>query len=203
MKNRINIAIVGLGGQGVITLANLIAATYHSLEKQVCFNEIHGLSQRGGSVQSLLAVNDNDCPVFALEDTDYLIGMEKLETLRYLYTSKSHPIVIMGNRYEIRNTVYFDLEHFPEEKDIDAEIRKLVKKLYLFNSVDYEKKISFRIKPTNIAIFGALSEFTELGLDPKIAKKNVRKHFAKNPIAQSFNLTAFKEGKSWLKEMNL
>lgn len=116
MKNRINIAIVGLGGQGVITLANLIAATYHSLEKQVCFNEIHGLSQRGGSVQSLLAVNDNDCPVFALEDTDYLIGMEKLETLRYLYTSKSHPIVIMGNRYEIRNTVYFDLEHFPEEK---------------------------------------------------------------------------------------
>lgn len=200
MSDRINIALVGLGGQGIITLANLLAKAFRSQGKDVCFNEVHGLSQRGGSVQSLLAVNENECPVFALEDTHYLIGLEKLETLRFLYASKAKPIIIMGNRYEIRNTVYLDLEHFPEEEDIDAEIRKFAKELYIFNSKEYEKQIEVKIKPTNIAVFGALTDFDELGLDPKLAKKAVRKHFAKNPLAQSFNLTAFKEGKQWLKK---
>lgn len=203
MKKEVNIAIVGLGGQGVITLTKLLAMAYKSIDKDVCYNEVHGLSQRGGSVQSLLTINSKNCPVFALQDTDFLIGLEKLETLRFLYASKAHPTVVLGNKYEMRNTVYFDMEYFPQEDEIDQEIFSLAKELYRFNSVEYEKQVAFRIKPTNIAIFGILSRFPQLELEADVLKQTVKQFFKKDPLSKSFNMQAFKEGKSWFQEIKV
>jgi Pyruvate/2-oxoacid:ferredoxin oxidoreductase gamma subunit len=151
----------------------------------------------------LLTVNSKNTPIFALDQTDYLIGLEKLEALRFLYASKAKPTVLLGDKYEIRNTVYFQMEYFAPEDDIDKEIYALADRLYKFNSVEYEKTLQFKIKSTNIAIFGMLSQFHELGLTEKIIKKVVRQQFKKNPMAQSYNLQALKEGKAWFQAVKV
>ncbi len=197
-NSAINIAIVGLGGQGVITLAQLLASYYNMEKRTVCFNEMHGLSQRGGSVASYLRVDGDTSPVFLGADANFVIGLEQMETLRYLYLSKSHPIVIMTNRYEIRNTVYFGLETFPPQKELEGEIRKCAKKVLIFDAIGFENHVPFRIKPTNVAIFGALLQIPEFQLNPEIALKTVDENFKKNIMAHGFNIQAFKEGANWL-----
>jgi len=196
----INIALVGLGGQGIITLAKLIANTAAKAGKEVCYNEVHGLSQRGGSVQSLVRLNDGRNPVFAATDVDLVIGLEKLETLRYLYSTKGRkPKVIVSDYYEIRQTAYFGYEKFPEEEKIDEELKKYASELYIFDAKKFARMFANRFKPYNIGVFSAIIDLDWLNLPKDIAEEEVKRKLGKNVFLKRLNLKAFKEGKKCLK----
>ena len=198
----VNIAIVGLGGQGVITLAKLIANTNFGLGKKVCFNEIHGLAQRGGSVQSLVRINEANNPVFAAEDTDFVVGMEKLETLRYLYLAKeTKPKVVMTNKYDVRSTNDLGLVTFPDEEELDKEILRYSSEVYLFDALGFEKNFKGKFKPLNVPVFAILTTFPELGLPQKESKELVLDYLGRNMFIRQINKRAFEEGPKWLKKM--
>jgi len=198
----INIALVGLGGQGIITLAKLIANSAIKAGKHVCYNEIHGLSQRGGSVQSLVRLNDERNPVFAAEDVDIVIGLEKLETLRYLYSANNaKPRVIISDYYEIRQTAYFGYEKFPEEEEIDQEIKKHASELYVFDAEKFAKFFSNRFKPYNVGIFSAIIDLDLLKIPTNIAEEEVKRKLGRTIFLKRLNLKAFKEGKKCLKKI--
>lgn len=198
----INIAIVGLGGQGIITLAKLIANTCFGLGKKVCFNEMHGLSQRGGSIQSFLRINETDNPIFAAEDVDYVIGMEKLETIRYLYLAKkANPKVIVTNKYDVRSTHDLGLVTFPDVEDIDKEIVRYSSELYLFDALGYEENFKGKFKPLNVPMFSILTTFPELGLPLKESKELVLDYLGRNLFIKQINKRAFEEGPKWLKKL--
>ncbi len=198
----INIAIIGLGGQGVITLAKLIANTSFMLGKKVCYNEMHGLSQRGGSVQSFIRINEADNPLFAATDVDFIIGLEKLETLRYLYLAReAKPKVLVSNRYDIRTTVDLGLEMFPESDDIDQEILKYSSDVYIFDALGFENSVKFKLKPVNVAVFSILTTFPELGIPSGKAEDFVTEYLGRNLILKQINKKAFKEGPKWLKKV--
>ncbi len=196
----INIAIIGLGGQGVITLAKLTALSFDKLGKDVCYNEIHGLSQRGGSVQSLIRVNEKENPIFLSKDVDYVVGLEKLETLRYLYNAReAKPVVVFTNIYNVRSTMDLGLEKFPPSDEIDKEIIKYASKAYLFDALSFQESIKGAFKPINVAIFSILAEIDELGLPKETAKKVVEEKLGKNLILKRINMKAFNGGAKWLK----
>ncbi|MHA1684976.1 MAG: 2-oxoacid:acceptor oxidoreductase family protein [Candidatus Heimdallarchaeaceae archaeon] len=200
----VNIALLGLGGQGIITLAKLLANASIALNKEVCYNEIHGLSQRGGSVQSFVRLNESHTPLFASNDVDFVVGLEKLETLRYLYTIKNYKtIVVMLDYYERRNTAYFGLEVFPSEEEIDKEIRKRAKKLYLIDRDSFKKQFKGNFVPYNVGMFSAITTFDMIGIPQDVAEKTVSKLLGRNMLLSRINNKAFKEGKKWLKEVNL
>ena len=198
----INIALVGLGGQGIITLAKLIAASAIKTRKKVCYNEVHGLSQRDGSVQSLVRLNDDRNPIFAAEDVDIVIGLEKLETLRYLYnTNGTKPKVIVSNYYEIRQTSYFGYEVFPEEEKIDTELKNHSSELYLFDTEAFTHHFKNRFKPYNVGIFAAIINMGILNIPLKVAEDAVKAKLAKNFFLKKLNLKAFEEGKKCVKKV--
>jgi len=198
----INIAIIGLGGQGVITLAKLIANTNFMLGKKVCYNEMHGLSQRGGSVQSYIRINEAVNPLFAAKDVDIIIGLEKLETLRYLYLAReAKPKVLVSNKYEIRTTADLGLEVFPESEDIDKEILKYSSDVYIFDSLGFEKSIKFKLKPVNVAVFSILTSFPELGIPSEKAEDFVTEYLGRNIILKQINKKAFKDGPKWIRKV--
>jgi len=201
-KETVNIAFLGLGGQGIITLAKMIAESALDTGKKVCYNEIHGLSQRGGSVQSFLRLNEESSPLFASSDVDLVIGLEKMETLRYLYGIKGHkPKVILLDYFEIRNTNYFGLEVFPEEEEIDKEIRERAEELYIFDRENFKKQFKGNFIPYNVGIFSALTTFEELGISEETGEKIVKKLLGKNILLSQVNKKAFKEGKKWIKKI--
>ncbi|TFG09568.1 hypothetical protein EU534_02000 [Candidatus Heimdallarchaeota archaeon] len=198
----INIAIIGLGGQGVITLTKLIAEVSFGLGKNVCYNEIHGLSQRGGSVQSLLRLNELENPIFAAKDVDYIIGLEKSETLRYLYLAKeSKAKVIVTNKYMIRPTNDLGYEQFPNADSIDIELKKYSGELYLYDALGFEENTKSKFKPLNVALFSAITSFEDLDIPSDKAEDLVSEYLGRNLVLRQINKKAFKEGSKWLRRM--
>ena len=201
-EKKINIAIVGLGGQGIITLSKLITRIYFELGKEVTMNEIHGLAQRGGSVQSFLRVNEYDCPVFAYNETDFIIGLDKLETMRYLYLAReAQPKVLFTNKYDIRNTDILGIETFPKEYQIDEEIKKYSSSLYFFDALNFEKNFRYRFKPLNVAILSTLTEIPEFQLPKDITKKEMLGYLGRNIFLKRINELAFKQAPKYFTKM--
>ncbi|MDP2909679.1 MAG: indolepyruvate oxidoreductase subunit beta [bacterium] len=93
-----NIVIAGVGGQGVITLAQLIAEAAFAEGKDVKTSETHGLSQRGGSIESHIRFGEKVySPLTAQGEADLILSLEILETLRKLkYASKETVFLING-----------------------------------------------------------------------------------------------------------
>jgi indolepyruvate ferredoxin oxidoreductase beta subunit len=196
----INIAIIGLGGQGIVTLAKLIVETYYRMGKKVIMYEVHGYSQRSGSVSTLLRINEDFCPLFTYDETDFIIGMDTLETLRYLYLARgSKPTILLTNKYQIRNTSALGIEVFPNNEEIMSEIERKSQKIYLFDALSFEKSFKAQFKPLNVAIFSAFSKIPSFGIEEKIAKRVVSDLLGKYTMLKRINERAFSEGKSWIK----
>jgi len=80
----LNILITGVGGQGLITLATLLAETAISKGVKALIAETHGLSQRGGSVEVHVRLGDVKAPIIPQGGVDILLGLELIETARRL-----------------------------------------------------------------------------------------------------------------------
>ena len=82
-----NIIVAGVGGQGVLLIAEIIARAGFDLELHVKQAEVHGMAQRGGAVMSHLRLADHELhsPLVPKGTATLLLGLEPLESLRYLH----------------------------------------------------------------------------------------------------------------------
>lgn len=95
-QDPLRILIAGTGGQGVITSARLLAEFFLKNGSQVVSAQLHGMSQRGGMVQSTVMVNCGISPTMRRGDADFLLGFEPVESVRALPLLSSKTIVIMN-----------------------------------------------------------------------------------------------------------
>ena len=80
-----SILLVGVGGQGAILTSKILAAGLLSRGYDLKMSEIHGMSQRGGSVTTQIKFGEKVyAPNIGLSEADYLASFEKVEALRYL-----------------------------------------------------------------------------------------------------------------------
>jgi len=97
-----NILLVGVGGQGTILASKILTLGLQKANYDVKMSEIHGMSQRGGSVTSHIKYSENQVysPVIEQGQADIIVAFEKMEALRYLdYLKKDGKIFV--NDYEI------------------------------------------------------------------------------------------------------
>lgn len=78
-----DIKIVGVGGQGVITAGMILSEAYRNEKQNVVMSEIHGLSQRGGSVSVDVRTGDVRSPIPLCSELDLLLAFEPLEGARF------------------------------------------------------------------------------------------------------------------------
>lgn len=98
-----NILLVGVGGQGTILASKLLTIGLLESGYDVKMSEIHGMSQRGGSVSSHVRYGDKvESPVIELGGADILVSFEKMEALRYLNYLKLDGKVVV-NDFEINS----------------------------------------------------------------------------------------------------
>ena len=98
-----SILLVGVGGQGTILASKLLTTGLMEAGYDVKMSEIHGMSQRGGSVSSQVRYGEKvESPVIELGSADILVSFEKMEALRYLnYIKKDGRVVV--NDFEINS----------------------------------------------------------------------------------------------------
>ena len=96
-----NILITGVGGQGVLTLAEILAKTALADRLNVRVGEIHGMAQRGGHVVCTVRIGENVySPIIDSGTADLVIGFEPLETLREVQAISKSGYVVMSSHIQ-------------------------------------------------------------------------------------------------------
>lgn len=188
MKN--DIILSGVGGQGILSIAatiGLAAVENNLFLKQ---SEVHGMSQRGGDVQSHFRLSDN--PVFSdlipYGKADIIISVEPMESLRYLpWLSDSGWIVTNSNPF-------ININDYPPVDEIIKEIRKIKNNIVI--DADSIAKGAGSLKSVNMVILGAASPFIELSYSS--LENAIRKLFGKKgEEIIELNLRALKAGRDF------
>ena len=151
-----DIILAGVGGQGILAIASCIgvAAMYENL--YVKQSELHGMSQRGGAVQSHFRLSDK--PVYSdqipLGQADIILSVEPMEALRYLPWLSPEGMVVTDS------TPFINIPNYPEPEKITAEIKKLKKHVLVdANSLAAQIKSP---KSANIVMLGAASKYLQV-----------------------------------------
>jgi indolepyruvate ferredoxin oxidoreductase, beta subunit len=154
MKN--DIILSGVGGQGILSIASSIGLA--AVENKLFLKqaEVHGMSQRGGDVQSHLRLSDTkiESDLIALGKADLIISVEPMESLRYL------PWLSKGGWLVTNSNPFINIPDYPRIEDILAEIRKTANHIVL--DADSIAKEAGSFRSSNIVILGAASPYIDL-----------------------------------------
>ena len=183
-----DIILAGVGGQGILSIATVIGSA--ALEQGLYLKqaEVHGMSQRGGDVQSNLRLSSK--PIYSdlipRGGADLIVSLEPMEALRYLpYLS--------GEGWIITNTAPFvNIPDYPAQEALMAELRKHPRVVAL--DVDAIAKDLGNPRGANMVLLGAMAAVMHI-LEPEKLRDGIRRIFArKGDAVVESNLKAFDAG---------
>jgi indolepyruvate ferredoxin oxidoreductase beta subunit len=160
MNNTINIILTGVGGQGVRTAAHLLGDAALKAKINVYSSEIHGLSQRGGSINCSVRMGNISSPMIAYGTADVIVSLEPLEGLRNIVYAHEKTKVITDVNPLLPSVSLINCEKYPCVIDIINELQSKTV-VYQFDALSIAKKSGSYISK-NIVMLGALSALNVL-----------------------------------------
>lgn len=185
-----NILLVGVGGQGILLASEILAEAFMIAGFDVKKSEIHGMSQRGGSVVSHVRFGKEVfSPVVPEGEGDILFGFELLETSRYLYLLRPGAKVI-ANDFRIQPpSVLLGQERYPD--NLPAAIAARFPDFKLVDGLQIATEIG-NPRVANTVLLGVVSK--HLQLDASSWQKALQKMVPAKAL--DVNLKAFESGRS-------
>ncbi|NPV85958.1 MAG: indolepyruvate oxidoreductase subunit beta [Anaerolineae bacterium] len=182
----VNFLLTGVGGQGTILASNVIAEVGIGAGLDAKQAEVHGMSQRGGSVTSQVRWAPKVfSPLIAKGDSDILIAFEKLEAVRFIDYIKPGGLALINDHCIAPITVSAGNAEYPDDQTIHATIARYTSNAYWVQG----QKIALELgnpRVTNVVLLGALSAFITLPEEQwlqAIARRVPEKHLALNKKA--------------------
>ena len=154
----VNVSLVGVGGQGIILTADLLAKTAALAGYDVKKSEIHGMSQRGGSVTSQVRFGASVASPIIQEGTaDVLVSFDKLEALRNAGILAPGGTAFVNDAYLTPVTVSSGQQ--ADVEDLDGRLKAAFGKLVLVDAMKVAAEDVGNPRTMNMVIAGALSAF--------------------------------------------
>ena len=182
-----DIILSGVGGQGILSIATVIGAAALKEGLHIKQAEVHGMSQRGGDVQSNLRISSDEIlsDLIPQGAADIIISLEPMEARRYVPYLNPEGWVIANT------TPFVNIANYPEPEAVLAELGK--RKHAILIDVDAIAKEQSSPRAANIVLLGAAAPF--LGLDADKFEAGIRSIFArKGEQIVEMNLKAFRAG---------
>ena len=183
-----DIILSGVGGQGILSIATIIGEAAMKNGLYLKQSEVHGMSQRGGDVQSNLRISDSPIAsdLIPLGKADLVLSLEPMEALRYLPYLKK-------DGYIVTNTTPFkNIPNYPEDEKILSEVQKINNHILI--DVDKIAKEIGSLRSANIVLLGAASPF--LGIEFSTLEDGIRMVFGKKgEEIVNMNLKALQKGR--------
>lgn len=183
-----DIILAGVGGQGILTIATIIgdaAAVAGISLKQA---EVHGMSQRGGDVQSNLRLSTDEIHSDLIKEgaADLIISMEPMEALRYVtYLNNDGRVVTSTNPFK-------NIPNYPDEATLMQELNALPNVATL--AIEDVAKENNMPKSANVILLGMAARFIEI-LTPQQLRQSIARVFAsKGAKVVEMNQAAFDLG---------
>ncbi len=187
-----DIILAGVGGQGILSIAAVIGMAAVESGLYLKQAEVHGMSQRGGAVQSHLRISDSPIASDLIPEgqCDMILSVEPMEALRYLpFLAKEGWLVTSSKTFQ-------NIDDYPPEDALFAEIRKL-KNHVIIDAHAIASEIGSQ-KVSNIVMLGAASDY--LGLTQESLEGALNTLFGrKGEEVVLLNIRALKAGKNGVK----
>jgi indolepyruvate ferredoxin oxidoreductase beta subunit len=185
-----DIVLAGVGGQGILSIAATIGMAALENDLYLKQAEVHGMSQRGGAVQSHMRLSDKEIfsDLIPKGSADIILSVEPMESLRYL------PYLSPGGWLVTNTRAYRNISGYPDEQEVLGEIRKY-KKYIALDANDIASDIGSN-RSSNIVMLGAASPFFQIPFES--FKEGLRKIFArKGNKVIDVNIQALEAGRAF------
>ncbi len=186
-----NIVLIGVGGQGVLSLAKLLEDCALAEGYSVKGIEQHGLAQRGGSIKCHVRFGSSELftPMVRQGGADLVIAAEALEGLRSLYYVNPKTKILLNLERTIPVESYFKGDDYPSNDEIIAGIKKFSSEVYSVDGSNKVREATGESFFTNSFLLGYAIAKGLLPIKKEIALK-VLKEIFKNKFLEE-NLKAF------------
>ena len=184
-----DIILAGVGGQGILSIAAVIGHAAIKENLYIKQAEVHGMSQRGGDVQSHLRLSSDPIAsdLIPRGGADVIISLEPMEALRYL------PFLAPDGWIVTNTTAFVNIPNYPDQEAVLAELK--ARKNVILLDVDATAKAAGNPRGSNIALLGACSGI--LGIDADKLEAGIRDSFSrKGEAVIEANIAAFRAGRS-------
>ncbi len=157
---KIDIILCGVGGMGALSTAAIISKAALDMGLYMKQAETHGMSQRGGDVQSHLRISDKEIASDLIPDgqCDLILSVEPMEALRYLnFLDRENGWVITNEN------PFINITNYPEKEDVIAEIKK-IKNSIVFDADQIARDVG-NPRGTNMVVLGAASKYLKISIE--------------------------------------
>lgn len=183
-----DIILAGVGGQGILTIATIIGEAAAKAGVNLKQAEVHGMSQRGGDVQSTLRLSTE--PIYSdlirEGSADLIISMEPMEALRYV------PYLVEQGWVVTSSHPYKNIPNYPDEQQIVEELESLPHTVML--PIEDLARQNNMPKSANVVLLGMAARYIEI-LSPTELRESIKRVFAsKGEAVVEMNLRAFDLG---------
>ena len=149
-----NIIIVGVGGQGILLTSKILGYLALKMGEEVKVSEVHGMSQRGGSVITHVRIGEDiHSPLVDPGEADFVLSFEKLEALRAEYFLKEGGVLISNTQEILPMPVITGAAQYPE-KAPETKKNVMLDALALAEEAGSSRAV-------NIVLLGVLARFLD------------------------------------------
>ena len=160
MSNVKSVMIVGVGGQGTLLASRVLGSAMLSQGVDVKVSEVHGMSQRGGSVVTYVRYGDKVySPIIAQGEADVLLAFEALEAARYLPWLKPDGTVIVNTQQMDPMPVVTGVAEY--SKDILGKVQEQGVKMVALDALGMAEQAG-SAKAVNVVLIGAMAKKLDL-----------------------------------------
>ena len=166
-----DIILCGVGGQGILSIATIIGEAAMNENLYIKQAEVHGMSQRGGDVQSNLRISSDPIAsdLIAKGGADVIISMEPMEALRYLpFLAKDGWIITSA-------TPFVNIPNYPDMEVINANLDRLPNVIRI--DIEQMAKDNGVPRSANVILLGAAQK--ALGIEYEKLEEAIRRVFAR------------------------
>lgn len=130
----LRIFVVGVGGQGSLLASKALGRAAMQAGLPVVLSEVHGMSQRGGSVESTVLVGKVRSPLIGRGDADILLAFEPSEALRYRHLAGPTSTVVMNTEPIIPFTVSIGAAAYPAPEKVVEALARMTARVHAVNA---------------------------------------------------------------------
>lgn len=166
MQNKTDFIIAGVGGQGTILASDILVEVGYKAGYDVKKSEVHGMSQRGGGVESQVRWGKKVySPLIEKGKADYIIGFEMLEAARWTEYLNSTSVVYVNRHKMFPPTVTTGQVVYPDEKAIEHELVSRAGRFAWVDAIGLAKELG-NPALAGVIMLGRLS--VDLEVDPEL-----------------------------------
>lgn len=167
---KLNIMIVGVGGQGSLLASRILGNALLLEGGDVKVSEVHGMSQRGGSVVTYVKSDEKVAsPVICEGEADVILSFEELEAARWLPYLKKGGVIVTSTQHIMPMPVITGAAAYPEE--ISAKLKAKDVKVVAVDALDLARRAGNE-KAANVALIGVLSKY--LNIDDNVLEEALK-----------------------------